>query len=107
MNFLSKETVLNDIMRFSSSIRNNYDITDCFVHHKITENTVWLGYHIVKDDKEFIVKMPYATNEKEELAIKVKQWSVESDGQTSIGMNTLGEAFELIGIKKLEKNSKK
>lgn len=107
MIFLSQDTVLNDLLRMSTSIRNDYDVTDCFVHHKVSENTVWLGYHIIKDDKEFIVKMPYASNERDELAIKVKTWSIESDGKTSIGMRSLGEVFELIGIKKMDKTSKK
>jgi hypothetical protein len=102
MNFLSQETVMNDIKRFAQSINDKYDADSCSVYIGQRGEVTWLGYQIEKDGKTYIVRMPYVQNEIGDLAIKTSEWTVSEDGKDiKIELPSLKEVFEAIDMQEV------
>ncbi|GFN32393.1 DUF5634 family protein [Paenibacillus xylaniclasticus] len=102
MIFFSREVVMNDIERFARAINNDYNAKSCEVYVEQKGESLWLGYAI---DKKFQIKMPYVFNESGEISQTTKVWTISKDGKIiNNECRTLGEAFEIIGLKKINEN---
>jgi hypothetical protein len=110
LNFLSRDRVMDDHVRFAESIRTNYNVIDCQVYERDSDFVFQgkqipvktIGYTIHKDDKEYIVTMVYVENEAGELSILSKDFRIKTDGEvTHTHLLSLGEVFEALEIKKV------
>ncbi|MFF2531274.1 DUF5634 family protein [Brevibacillus sp. NPDC058079] len=100
MNFIAKETVMQDIENFANSIKSSYSVDGCTVFTRSEEDIVWMGYLIQKAGNQFIVKMPYV-EDSGTMAIQKKQWTIEQDGREfAFGLGSLGEVFTRLEIEK-------
>lgn len=98
MNFLRKELIVGDLIRFSKGLEQK--ITDSQVvpyEGSLPEGEVALGYQVEVNGATYLVYMPYVVNEYNEHAVTSKKWNIEEVGNdTTSGYPTLQEVIDYI-----------
>lgn len=119
MNYLSQDTIYQDLKSKAEYMNNHYNVQDMMVYIEgpVDSTTFYFGYSFSINNKRTIVKMPYLSRTEQiptpfgvlagaeiELAIDKNNevWTVSTEGLSDkTGFKSLGEVFDLLGIKKI------
>ncbi|WP_236939176.1 DUF5634 family protein [Evansella clarkii] len=100
MDFLPRETIVNDLMHSFEPLMEKYILEDISVFEEEGEGDQYhMGYTVRKDDRVYMIHLPYRKNEDNQLAPVKREWVIESDAgdePEAHGLENLDDVFEKI-----------
>ncbi|MFC7395489.1 DUF5634 family protein [Scopulibacillus cellulosilyticus] len=97
MEYVPRETVLNDMKSEMKNVMNNYGLEDIGLYEEEGEGReYYIGYTVRKDGKVYMINIPFVKNDKNELAIAEQCWMIQEENGDYKGCKTLGEVFQAI-----------
>lgn len=94
MEFISRDTILNEMNDSLKRILDKYDLDDIEIFEEEgVGNLFHLGYTIRKNGDVHMIHIPFMKNEQGDLAPTDESWVIENDNGESSGYQTLEEVF--------------
>lgn len=98
MEFLSRESVLQELNDSLEQMMTKYNLDDVGIYEEEGANEeFFLGFTVRKNGKVYMINEPYVKDEKGNIAIKEKTWTIQTDqGKEAKGFDSLDEVFQHI-----------
>ncbi|RBW71031.1 DUF5634 family protein [Bacillus taeanensis] len=97
MDFLSREEVISGMNHSLEPMLERYKLDEVGIYEEEGEGeTYYMGYTIKKDNKVFMVHLPYEKNQQGELAVKDSNWTIQIEGNEMKNCKTLDQVFNQI-----------
>ncbi|WLD93855.1 DUF5634 family protein [Alkalihalobacillus sp. AL-G] len=97
MNYYPVDAIRNELQQHFEELLNEHDLDEIEIYEEEgPEDSYYMGYVVKKDEKVYMVNLPYKKNDQGEIGIQEQNWTVQIENNETNGYDSLDDVFKYI-----------